>query len=93
MKTNIEKQGNYPEKKFRAGAICATVWSNKAPKKDGEESEYRTISLERVYKDKEGNWQSSNSFRVTDLPKATVILQRAYEFLVLQEQDLFKGGI
>ncbi len=84
--------GNLPEKKIRAGAISATVWLNKGQKTNGEETEYRTISLERNYTDKEGKWQSTNSMRVGDIPKATVVLQRAYEFLVLNEQDLFKGG-
>ncbi len=84
--------GNFPEKKFRAGAISATVWLNKGHRPNGEESEFRTISIERSYTDKEGKWQSTNSFRVSDLPKANVVLQRAYEFLVLNQQDLFKGG-
>ena len=88
----IERQGNLPEKQFRAGAISATVWLNKAQKTTGEEAEYRTIALERAYTDKEGKWQSTNSFRVNDLPKAALVMQRAYEFLVLGEQDLFKRG-
>lgn len=89
---NSMSLGNLPEKKFRAGAISATVWLNKSNKPTGESTEYRTISIERVYTDKEGNWQSTNSFRIGDLPKAEVVLHRAYEFLVLNEQDLFKGG-
>ena len=79
--------GNLPEKKFRAGAISATVWLNKA-----ENGDYRTISIERNYKDKSDKWQSSNTLRVNDLPKANVVLQKAYEFLVFNEQDLFKRG-
>lgn len=85
-------QGNFPEKKFRAGAVSATVWNNKGQKPNGEESEYKTISIERSYTDKNGKWQSTNSFRITDLPRAQVVLQKAYEHIVLQEQDLFKGG-
>ena len=84
--------GNLPEKKFRAGAITATIWLNKGHNNNGEETEYRTISLERNYTDKEGRWQSTNSFRVNDLPKANVVLNKAYEYLVLAEQDLFKGA-
>ena len=84
--------GNFPEKKFRAGAVSATVWNNKGQKANGEESEYKTISIERSYTDKSGKWQSTNSFRITDLPRAQVVLQKAYEHIVLQEQDLFKGG-
>ncbi len=89
---SYEGQGNLPEKKFRAGAISATVWLNKGHRPNGEESEYRTISLDRNYTDKEGKWQSTNSFRLTDLPKAGLVLQKAYEYLVFNEQDLFKGG-
>ena len=85
-------QGNLPEKKFRAGAISATVWLNKGHRPDGEETEYRTISIERRYQDKEGNWQSTNSFRINDLPKLAVIGTEAYKFLVFKEQDLFKGA-
>jgi hypothetical protein len=88
----IEKQGNAPEKKFRAGAVSATVWLNKGTKITGEESEYRTISIERSYTDKTGNWQKTNSMRVNDLPKATAVLQKAFEYLVLNEQDLFVGA-
>lgn len=72
-------KGNLPEKKFRAGAISATIWRNKA-----QDGEYKTISLERHYTDKEGKWQSTSSFRLNDLPKASVVLQKAYEFLVLE---------
>ncbi len=84
--------GNFPEKKFRAGAISATVWLNKGHKANGEETEYKTISLERSYTDKEGKWHSTNSFRINDLPKANVVLKKAYEYLVLNQQDLFSGA-
>ncbi len=77
---------NAPEKKFRAGAITATVWANKIQNNSGEEAEYQTISLERNYTDKEGKWHSTNSMRVNDLPKALIVLQKAYEYSVLQEQ-------
>ena len=79
-------QGNMPEKKFRAGAVSATVWKNKTENKEGSEVEYKTISLERNYTDKEGKWQSTNSFRINDLPKAKVVLDKAYEYLVLKEE-------
>jgi hypothetical protein len=81
-------QGNFPEKKFRAGAISATVWRNKTKEGDGE---YNTVVLERCYKDKEDNWQTTNSLRTNDLPKAVVVLQKAYEKIILNEQELFKA--
>jgi hypothetical protein len=74
--------GNAPLKKFRAGAIIATVWSNQA--KDGE-GEYKTVSLERGYKDKEGVWKYTSSLRAADLPRASLVLQKAFEYLALSE--------
>ena len=79
--------GNQPEKKFSTGAISATVWKNNGTsKKTGESVEYRTITLQRRYTDKDGKWQTSNSMRVNDLPKASLVLQKAYEYLVLKGQ-------
>ena len=82
-------KGNVPEKKFRAGAISVTVWKNKSKSRQGEEIEYRTISIDRNYKDNEGAWQSTNSLRINDVPKANIALQKAYEYIVLKEQELF----
>ena len=82
-----ENTGNQPEKKFSTGAISATVWKNNGTsKKTGEPVEFRTITLQRRYTDKEGNWQTSSSLRVNDLPKATLVLEKAYEYLVLKGQ-------
>lgn len=79
--------GNLPEKKFRAGAIAATIWRNKSQIKKGDEVDYYyTISIDRNYKDKEGQWQSTNSLRVSDLPKAVLVLQKAFECLVIKDQ-------
>lgn len=86
-----KKEGNLPEKRFRAGAISATIWLNKSHKAEGEEREYRTISLDRNYRDKEGKWQATNSLRINDLPKAITVLQKAYEDLICREQEFFKG--
>ena len=77
-----------PEKKFSTGAISATIWKNNGKsKKTGEPVEFRTIQIDRRYTDKEGNWQSTNSLRLNDLPKASLVLQKAYEYLVLKGQD------
>jgi hypothetical protein len=81
------REVNYPEKKFKAGALSATIWLNKVVK-DRETKEYRTISIERCYLDKNNNWQSTNYLRVNDLPKARLVLEKAYEFLVLNVQNL-----
>jgi len=72
-----------PEKKFRAGAVCATIWKNDRQSATGEAFSYHTVSLERSYKDKAGNWKSAGSMRLQDLPKAALVIQESYRYLVL----------
>ena len=79
---------NVPEKKFSTGVITATIWQNQGKSRNGETIAYRTVSLQRRYKDKNGVWQTANSFRVNDLPKASLVLQKAYEYRVLREQGV-----
>ena len=79
--------GNLPEKKFSTGAISATVWKNQLTNKQNEPFEFRTIQLDRRYQDKEGNWKSTNSMRVNDIPKAVLVLQKTFEYVVLKEQQ------
>ena len=75
-----------PETKFRSGAIAATIWSNEAVR-DGKKVEYKTVSFERSYKDKNDQWQSTNSLRTADIPKAILVLTKAYEHLALNADD------
>jgi len=84
---NPTNTGNKPEKKFSTGAISATVWKNTGTSKEGVEREYRTVSLQRIYTDKSGQWQTTNSMRLNDLPKAALVITKAYEYLVLKNQD------
>ena len=73
-----------PEKRFNAGAISATIWNNE--KAVGNTTvEMRSISLQRNYKDKDGTWKSVSSFRINDLPKAKLVLDKAYEYLTMKE--------
>lgn len=72
-----------PEKKFIAGAINASVWKNEGKNKKGEQVFFRTVSLQRRYQDKDGNWQNTNSMRINDLPKASLVLNKAYEYCIL----------
>jgi hypothetical protein len=76
-----------PEAKFSTGALQVTIWNNQGKSNNGEASEYKTVSFGRRYKDKTGNWKSTNSLRVNDLPKAVVLLNKAFEFLVLKNKD------
>lgn len=77
-------EGNKPEIKFKAGALSATIWQNNSQNQKGEIVTYKTISIDRNYLGKDGAWKSTNSLRVNDLPKAALVLKKAYEHIVLK---------
>ena len=85
QKIETETVGNLPEKKFSTGALVATVWENQGKGQSGEDVSYRTVSFQRRYKDKNGEWKSTSTLRLNDLPKASLILEKAYEYLVMKE--------
>jgi len=74
---------NKPVTKFRAGAISATVWENQGKNNKGEIVSFKSVSFDRSYKDANGEWQHTTSLRTMDLPKATLVLNKAYEFISL----------
>ncbi len=78
---------NQPEARFTAGAISATVWQNTSSGSEGQQMGYYTVSLQRSYKDRDGNWKHTSSMRLNDLPKARLVLSKAYEFLVMRDTE------
>jgi hypothetical protein len=84
MENQHTEQKNLPEQKFKAGAISAAVWKNTGQDKQGNELEYRSITFQRTYKDRNGEWKTTTSLRLNDLPKASVVINEAYRYLVLQ---------
>jgi hypothetical protein len=74
------------EKKFNAGAINATIWKNETKNKTGEKIEYKSVTLQRSYKDKNDEWQHTNSLRSLDIPKAILVLNKAFEYLNLKKE-------
>ena len=74
-----------PEITFRHGLCSASIFENEY--KRGEEAfTVRTVSFQRSYLDREGNWQTTNSLKVNDIPKAVLVLNKAYEFSTSNSQ-------
>lgn len=88
-KRNEKSQG--PEQKFVVGGINATVWKNRQ-ERNGKEEEYNTVTVEKRFKDKNGAWKGSNSFRVNELPKLQIVVGQAYEWCTVKRQDTTKAA-
>ena len=65
-------------KHIRVGGVECTVWKNVY----GEKTSF-SVTLQRNYKDRNGEWKTSYSLRQNDIPKALLALQKAFEHVAL----------
>lgn len=75
-----------PEKKFRCGAVEAAVFENRV-QKDGQTLRLKKVSVHKRYLDADGNWESTNSYDIGDLPKLKLVADEAYRHLALGRDD------
>ena len=81
-----------PVAKFRAGQISSAVWRNEIQVK-GKAVTILKATVQRRYKDREGNWQSSGSFARNEIPLAIHCLQQAFEKIIeTQHEDRDNGN-
>lgn len=66
-----------PVAHFRAGNLQTAVWKNNSE----EGKEYATITLQRSYKDKHGEWKNTNVLRKSDLLTASYLLTKTFSAL------------
>ena len=69
-----------PEIVFRHGGCSASIFVNEY-QRGGETFQVRTVVLQRRYRDANGDWQVASSLGVNDIPKATLVLNKSFEYL------------
>ena len=73
-----------PVKVFRSRGVSASVFENQA--KAGErEVTFHKVSLQRTYRDADGQFKTTTSFSRDDLPIARHVLQQAWAFILETE--------
>lgn len=78
--------GVKPEKKFRSGAVTATIWKNQIKLPDGTMKDTHSVSVERSYKNKDDEWKTTNSYNVNDLADLETVASLARKHLKVKEQ-------
>ncbi len=73
---------NQPAAEFRINGVKAVVWQNET--RNG--SMFNT-TLVRVYKDKDDEWQETNSLGRDDLLAARKVLDEAHSFILHEERN------
>ncbi len=75
-----------PVAKFRAGQVSAAIWENEITV-NGKKAVMLKASIERRFKDKDGQWKSSTSFSRNEIPLAIYCLQKCFEHIIEAQQD------
>lgn len=70
-----------PVQVFRLRGISASVFANTA-KADGRDVVFHKVSVQRIYRDNDGEFKSTTSFGRDDLPTVSLLVQRAWEFIL-----------
>ncbi len=76
---------NKPERVFQHGGVKAAIFANEY-EREGEGFTKKSISVQRVYRDKEGMFKTTTSLDVNDLPKAILVLQKAFDYLTVRHE-------
>ncbi len=69
---------NKPFDKKRCGRAHVTVWENVIKGKDGETFKSYSYTIDKNYKDKEGNYKTTNIFQEREVPGLIFALEKAY---------------
>lgn len=85
-----EEKHKPPVKKYSCGPVTAAIWEKEISIKDKQTGEMRlikihTVSVQRKYKDKEGNWKNSPNLPLDNIEDARIALAKCYEWAKLKD--------
>ena len=80
-----------PVAKFKAGQVSSALWENQIQVK-GQTINILKATVQRRYKDQDGNWQSSGSFSRNEIPLAIYCLQKAFDKIIEKQSETANGN-
>lgn len=83
----MAEKENQPVKKFQIGVVGVALWKNTIELKDGQKMDVLSATVDRRYKDKNGEWKSSKSIQMNDVPRAILALGKAYDYMVSKNKN------
>ena len=78
--------GQKPIAKFKAGMVSAAIWENPIEVK-GKTVPMLKVTVQRRYKDSDGNWKSSQSYSRNEIPLVVFCLQKAFEKMLGEDNS------
>jgi len=75
-----------PIEKFRAGQVTCALFANEITV-EGKQHRILKAAIGRRYKDRNGNWKTSQSFSRNEIPLAVYVLQKAFEYMIEKKPE------
>ncbi len=76
---------NRPAETLREGSLKAAIWRN-----ESERGAYHSVTLARTYKDQEGNFHDTSSFRAQDMLGLAELARQAHHHTNDLDREAFK---
>lgn len=80
-----EDTKNRPAETLREGSLKAAIWRN-----ESERGAYHSVTLARTYKDQEGNFHDTSSFRAQDMLGVAELARQAHHHTNDLDREAFK---
>lgn len=84
--------GQKPVAKFTAGQVSAAIWENEITV-NGRKVALLKATIQRRYKDKDGQWKSGGSFGRNEIPLAMYCLEKSFEHMIEGQRDDENGSV
>ena len=78
--------GKRPIITYRMGSCDAAIWRN-VNDQDGQSVAHYSVTLQRRYRDKDGNWKDATSWYPGHLPQLILLLIRCTWWIASQEDS------
>ena len=75
-----------PVARWKAGQVSAALWENEVHTSRGPVKMLK-VTVQRRYKNSEGQWLNSSSFGRNEIPLAIYCLERAFEKIIEQQNE------
>ncbi|MBW1789998.1 MAG: hypothetical protein JRK53_25850 [Deltaproteobacteria bacterium] len=71
-----------PEMRFKCGRCEAAIFENEI-ERDGVATKIKKVAFQKRYRSPDGEWKTTRSLDINEIPKAILVLQKAYEYVAM----------
>jgi hypothetical protein len=81
-----------PVKEFRTGTLKVAIWENEVEQDGKRTMRYSARFGKRYFDEQKQEWRDTETLFANDLPRVRLLLDKAFEFIVLKDPDTNNGA-